>query len=250
MKGMKYFVLLFVVVIALLVMMEPAFAGPGGKIARAAFETFWGRIALGILTIILLPLILYIIIKEKLGERKARKQLRLMAKYDPNFEWMNIKQRATDCFQRVHAAWTKEDVSEAAEFMTSWYWQNQQLVFLSRWEKDGLVNHCNVKRISEIKPLLFIHRNDSAPHEGSMLAISITATMQDYLGERVTGKVIEGSKKFKPVETVWSFMLSDKKWKVSGIEEGSMSLAYAKAMLEQPALDETSVVKAKNGWER
>jgi len=238
MKAIKYFALLLVIVVLCLMVIEPAFAGPGGKIARVMFETFWGRVLLAVLTIVLLPFILYVMIKEKIGERRARKDLRIMAKYDRNFEWMNIKQRASDCFYRVHAAWKKEDVSEAAEFMTSWYWQNQQMVFLDRWEKEGLVNHCTVKRISGIRPLFFAHRSDSAPHEGSLLAISITATVQDYLAERGTGKVVEGSKKFKPVETIWSFALLDGKWKVSGIEEGDMALVYAKEMLDRPVLDE------------
>ncbi len=245
MKMLKSFVLLLILVVLTLMIIEPAFAGPGGKIARVMFETFWGKILLAALTIILFPLILYVLIKQKLGERRARKNLRYMAKFSPNFEWVNIMQRATDCFHRVHAAWSKEDVSEAAEFMTSWYWQNQQLVFLNKWEKAGLVNHCTVKRVSEIKPLLFIGRNDGAQHEGSLLAISITANMQDYLAERGTGKVVEGSKKFKPVETIWSFTLMDGKWKVSGIEEGDMALVYAKAMLEQPVLAEAVEAKIR-----
>ncbi len=245
MKMIKPFVLLLVVVVVTLMIIEPAFAGPGGKIARVLFETFWGKILLAALSIILFPLILYVLIKQKLGERRARKNLRFMSKISPNFEWVNIMQRATDCFHRVHAAWAKEDVSEAAEFMTSWYWQNQQLVFLNKWEKAGLVNLCTVKRISDIKPLFFIHRDDGASHEGSLLAISITATMQDYLAERVTGKVVEGSKKFKLVETIWSFTLTDGKWKVSGIEEGDMALAYAKVMLDQPVLDKAAEAGAK-----
>lgn len=251
MKIIKSLALLLVIVVLWLVIIEPAFAGPGGKIARVMFETFWGKIVLAVLVIILLPFILYVTIKEKIGERRARKDLRIMAKYDRNFEWMNIIQRASDCFYRVHAAWKKEDVSEAAEFMTSWYWQNQQMVFLDRWEREGLVNHCTVKRISGIKPLLFVHRSDNAPHDGSLLAISITATMQDYLAERGTGKVVEGSKKFKPVETIWSFTLLEGKWKVSGIEEGDMALVYAKEMIEQPVLSDERVAadareKAKN----
>jgi len=240
MKLTKYVLFLLFILVVTLMVIEPAIAGPGGKIASAMFETFWGKVLLIILVIILSPVIVYAMIKEKLGERRARKNLRYLAASDPNFEWVNILQRAKDCFYRVHAAWTKEDVSEAAEFMTAWYWQNQQLVYLGKWEKEGLVNNCTVKSMSGIKPLLLIHRNDGRPHEGSILSISITATMQDYLAERGTGKVVEGSKKFKPVETIWSFTMVDGKWKVSGIEEGVMSLVYAKTMLEQPVLEESA----------
>ena len=80
---------------------RPDLAGPGGKLARVMFETFWGKVLLVILVILLSPLILYTVIKEKLGERRARKNLRYMAKDDPNFEWLNIVQRATDCFHRM-----------------------------------------------------------------------------------------------------------------------------------------------------
>jgi len=245
MKLAKYIGVLLVFLVMALMIIEPALAGPGGKIARAMFETFWGKILLAVLTIILLPFILYAVIKEKLGERRARKNLHYLAAASPNFEWVNMMQRATDCFYRVHAAWTKEDVSEAAEFMTAWYWQNQQMVYLNQWEAAGLVNHCTVKRISDIKPLLLVHRNDGGPHEGSHVALSITATMQDYLAERVSGKVVEGSKKFKPVETIWTFTLIEGKWKVSSIEEGAMSLVYAKAMLQQPVLEKAELEKVR-----
>jgi hypothetical protein len=56
---------------------EPALAGPGGKIARAAFETFWGRVALGFLTILFLPLIMYVIIREKPSSCDAKTGARL-----------------------------------------------------------------------------------------------------------------------------------------------------------------------------
>ena len=34
-------------------------------------------------------------------------------------------------------------MSEASEFMTDWYWRNQQLVVLDRWAAEGLVNTVN-----------------------------------------------------------------------------------------------------------
>lgn len=50
---------------------------------RAAFETFWGRVVLGFLTILFLPLITYAILQEKLSERRARQDRRFMAGYSP-----------------------------------------------------------------------------------------------------------------------------------------------------------------------
>jgi len=74
MKRLKYFALFLVVLVVTLMVVEPALAGPGGKIARAMFETFWGKLLLAVLVIILSPLILYTVIKEKLAERRARKR--------------------------------------------------------------------------------------------------------------------------------------------------------------------------------
>lgn len=227
--------------IALLLAAEPAIAGPGGKIASAVFDTFWGRIMGGILVVVFLPLITYVLIREKLSERRARKDLRFMAGYSLLFDWLKIQERAKDCFFRVHSGWEKEDLSGVSGWMTDWYWQNQQQVHLERWKKEGLVNVCVVKKITNIKPLLFVHRNLGGEHEESMVVISIEAKMKDYLQERSTGKVVEGSKRYKEVETVWSFTLEDGVWKVSDIEEGSMSLAYARMARELPAIESTVV---------
>ncbi|MGB1465491.1 MAG: Tim44 domain-containing protein [Alcanivorax nanhaiticus] len=218
---------------------EPVLAGPGGTIAKAAFETFWGRVLLGVLTLVFLPLILMVLIREKLAERRTRKDLRFMAERDSRFDWLDIQQRTKDCFYRVHSGWDKENLSDVSGWMTTWYWQNQQQVFLDKWKREGLINVCNVKRMGKIRPLLFVHRNIGLAHEGSLLVISITAHMQDYLAKRDGGKVVEGSKRFKEVETVWSFSMEGGEWKVSDIEEGGVSLAYAKLIRDLPPIEAT-----------
>lgn len=65
--------------------------------------------------------------------------------------------------------------------------------------------------------------------------------MKDYLQDRNTGKVVEGNKKYKIVETVWPFTLENGEWKVSDIEEGGMSLAYAKLRKGLPDIESTVV---------
>lgn len=236
---------LLILFLATLTIAEPALAGPGGKIASAAFETFWGKVILGVLTIIFLPLIIYMLIKEKIAERRTRKDLRFMAGYSSLFDWLKIQERAKDCFYRVHSGWGKEDLSGVSEWMTDWYWQNQQLAHLDRWKKEGLVNICDVKKISKIKPLLFVHRNQGEEHEDSMIVISITAKMKDYLQDRNTKKVVEGSKSYKEVETIWSFTMENGCWKVSDIEEDSMSLAYARMVSELPKIETTVISELK-----
>lgn len=238
MKGIiKSALYLAVAVVALVA--TPAFAGPGGFIAKAAFDTVWGRVALTILTLLFLPLIIYVLVREKKAERRARMDLRFMAAYDPNFQWLQIQQRAKDCFYRVHSGWDDEDLSAVSGWMTDWYWQNQQLVHLRRWKRDGLKNICKVRKITGIRPLLFLHRNEHDEHDGSMLVIAIKACMKDYLVRRDTGKVVEGNKRDKDVETVWTFILRDDVWKVSDIEDGVCALSYAGMIRDLPAIETT-----------
>jgi len=233
--------LVALVVLSILVLSEPAFAGPGGKIASAAFESFWGRIGLFILTIIFLPIIIYVYMREKRAEQRTRKDLRFMSMHSSDFEWLKIQERLKDCFFRIHSGWDDEDLSSAKEWMTDWYWQNQQLVHLERWKRDGLKNVCDVKKISYIKPLLFVHRNRGREHEDSMVVISVRARMKDYLQNINTGKVVEGSKRYKEVNTIWSLTLNDGQWRVSNIDAGSMSLAYAKVVKDLPDIQSTLI---------
>lgn len=238
-------VLVFLLTFSLLILIEPAYAGPGGKIAQAAFETTWGKIVLGVLTIIFLPIVIWVMVKEYRAERRARQDLRFMAQHSAMFEWLQIQARAKECFYKIHSSWEKEDVSDAAEWMTDWYWRNQQMVYLERWKRDGLQNICEVKKIRTIKPLLFIHRNWGGEHEESTIAISIKADMRDYLQKRSSGQIVEGSKKLKEVETIWTFTLSQGKWRVSDIDEINMSLEFAKVGAEQPPIESTVAARAQ-----
>ena len=83
---------------------EPALAAPGGRIARAAFESFWGRVTLVLLTIVFLPLIIISTMKERRAVRRARRDLAYLARLSPVFRWLDLRERAMACFQRVHAA--------------------------------------------------------------------------------------------------------------------------------------------------
>lgn len=233
----------FLAFLIVILIVEPALAGPGGKIAKVVAETFWGKVALVLLTIGLSPLIAYVFILEKLAENRTRKDLRCMANYSPIFEYLNIHQRAKDCFLRIHSGWQEEDLSKISSWMTDWYWKNQQLVYLDKWKREGLINVCDVKSINYIKPLLFRHRNHGKEHEGSIIVLLIEANMKDFLQDRITGEVKEGSKQYKDVETVWTFTLKNGVWKVSDIDEGNMALAYAKMIKDLPKIESTIISK-------
>jgi len=220
------------------IFIQPAYAGPGGHIAKVLANTFWGKMVLGLLALILLPLGIYLYIKQKLAELRVYKDLKFVAQYDPNFEWLQVKERIVDCFYRIHSIWKEEELAETCEYMTDWYWQNRQLVYLDRWHREDLRNICEVRRIRTIRPLLFIHRNDDAAHEGSMLVVTITADMQDYLVQNETGRVVEGDRKFKDHETVWTFTLVAGQWRVSNIEEAGCEFDYIFQAKDLPGIAE------------
>jgi hypothetical protein len=95
-----------------------AFAGPGGKIAKAVAQTFWGKVILVGITIFFLPLIIYMLLKEHGAKKRVINDLKILARVSPDFDWIKLRKRIQDYFFRVHAAWEKSDVSEAHEWMT------------------------------------------------------------------------------------------------------------------------------------
>jgi len=125
-------------------------------------------------------------------------------------------------------------MKEASEWMTDWYWKNQQIAFLDQWASEGLVNHCRVNSITNIKPLFLSYQGEDIGHEGSRIVIAINAVMEDYLAKRNTGEVVKGKKGFFPAKTVWTFLLKDKKWRVANIEDIGTLLEYALMINELP----------------
>jgi len=223
-----------IVLFIVLMLAEPAFAGPGGKIASVMFQSIWGKIVLFVLILLFSPLILYSIIREYLAQRHTFKDLRKLSQMNSLFDWLTLRDRVTDCFHTIHNAWREEDMKQASEWMTAWYWKNQQLVYLDQWAKDGLINHCRIKKITELKPLFLAYRGDNKKAEGSRIVVSITVQMEDYLAKRETGEIVEGKKGFNESETVWTFVIQNNQWVVANIEEGTLSLDYAQLTNELP----------------
>lgn len=223
-----------------LLSVQPAFAGPGGAIAKAAVDTFWGRVITGLIVVFFLPLILSFWLKETLAIRRARKDLAFVAKHDQQFNWLKLKSRAKECVQRVHLGWQDGDLSDISAWMTPWYWQNQQSVYLDQWKRQGHVNVCQVKKINSVKPIYFSHSNeDDIAHEGSQIVVLVDVKMQDYLKVEATDEIIEGDKKWKDVQSVWTLTMTDGQWLVSDIEEGHESYSYAGMRKLLPNIEST-----------
>ncbi|MEE9319566.1 MAG: hypothetical protein V3U76_03890 [Granulosicoccus sp.] len=220
-------------------LIKPTFAGPVELIAGVAFESFWGRILLVLLAVVMLPAVSRLMLHRRIAERRARRDLAFMATHDERFDWTFVQRRAMACFQRVRMGWQDGDFSDADSWMTDWYWQNQRLVHLDRCKREGLINVCRVKYISKLRPLLFIHRNAGCDHGNSVVIISITAKMQDYMIRQCSDQVVAGSLKWKSVESTWTLTMTNGKWKVSGFDAGGSTLRYAKQGKYLPDIEST-----------
>ena len=202
-------------------------AGPGGAIAKSITDTKIGKIIAIVLMVILFPFILYSYFKDTIAYRKTAADLKKLGMKDRRFQWLTMKTRFTDIYSRVHRAWDKKDMAEVSEFMTDWYWQNQQIVHLDKWESKGLVNICNVREITDLKPL-FVQTSNESEMEGSRVVVSIDAEMEDYLLRKSDETIVEGIKGYKSRTTVWTFTLEEGKWKVENIEAVSFLSQYLK----------------------
>ena len=65
----------------------------------------------------------------------------------------------------------------------------------------------------------------------------MSANMQDYLARKADGEVIEGSKKFKEVETLWTFELDNGKFKVANIDMSDMLSDYLRMAKDLPSIE-------------
>ena len=203
-------------------------AGPGGRIARQVFDSPIGRVVLVLLIIILLPLIIRNIWIQRKGVKNTTAILtKLGAKHPSLFDEIQLKNRVTSVFGRVHKGWSDQDVSEASGYMTDWYWQNQQMLFLDKWKSEGLRNVCNVKSITGIKPI-HIRITEKPNFEESRIFYSIDSEMEDYLIHEERQKIVEGKKGFNHVSTVWTMKLTNGQWLVDNIEQSGSALDYVK----------------------
>lgn len=223
----SHFIILVLVITLVLFDIDPMFAGPGGTVVKAIFKTWWGKVLMSIIGIILLPLIIYVYFREFLAIKKCKKELLILGKKNRDFSWLNLDKNVRNIFSRVYIAWNNQDLKEASSYISHWYWQNQQLVHLDEWKKENLVNVCKVDDIKSVKPL-YLEITDDANLEGSRIAFLITANIMDYLKNKDTNKIVQGSSKFDDEEKIWVMEYTDANWVLDDIQDGQLSLAFAK----------------------
>lgn len=239
MSKKEWLVLLTVVVI--LFTIDPVYAGPGGTVAKAFFKTWWGKIILVALSIIFLPLIVYIRLIKYRKIRKIKKVLAELSLKHREFNWLQLHKEFSNIIQRVYHAWGNENMSEVKEYVDNWYWQNQQSVFIEQWKRENLKNISSLKEIQNIKPI-YLELTDELNFEGSRIGVIINVVVEDYLIDRDTNKVVQGKKGFDSEEYVWFLEYNEGKWLLNNIQKGGISFQVAKMPMIVPhSLGITSV---------
>jgi hypothetical protein len=228
----KWYPLALCLVAMVLIAVLPAEAAPGG-IVKAAAKSPWVQFGIGILLLLFLPVIIWWTAKRWRHINETRKALQALAVHHPQYHHLTLRDRTVDIFQWVWSAWTDQKMSQASNFMTSWYWQNQQLT-LDRWAKQGVTNVCEVKKVINMTPI-FVQHVQSATCQGSRVVMEIKASVVDYLQDS-SGKVVEGDKKIDELTTIWTLMWDGGEWRLSMIEDEACEGNYIGVPNEVPTL--------------
>ena len=208
----------------LMVVTSPVLAGPGGQFAKVIFKSTLGQIALVVLGFILLPLALYVWIRQAVEVRKTRRDLAELAKAHDYFDWAQIETRIEEAAAGIGHAWGRGDLGVVADYMTEDYFQSQQEL-QERWRQEGKRNVHEFFDINKIKPL-FVRAGVGWWRD--QVSVLISATVVDYLQDVETGKVLKGKKrKDRDYETIWNLVREHSAWRLDSIEEGSESLNVA-----------------------
>src|SRR6218665_872942 len=219
--------IVFLTVVIILFTIDPVYAGPGGTVAKAFFKTWWGKLILGVIVIVFLPLILYVRLVEYRKARKIKKILSQLSLKHREFHWLQLHKEFSNIIRRVYNAWSDEDLSQVKQYVNHWYWQNQQAVFLDQWKKENLKNVSRLKDITKIKQL-YLELTDEPNWEGTRIAIAIDVVAEDYLMDIGTQNVVQGKKGYEDLEYVWFLEYTEGKWLLDDIQEGGLSLEVAK----------------------
>lgn len=200
-----------------------AMAAPGGLIKAAARSPIV-QLLFAIAVVVVLPLIIWWTIKYQKMLGRTKMDLNRLAGAHPQYSWLNLKDRVLETAQWVWSGWEEKKMSRAAIYTTNWYWQNQQLV-IDRWERNGLENVCELKQIIDVTPLHVSHV-DTVDADGSRVVVLVKAQVIDYMREVDSGKILQGDTNEGELESVWTFMWQDGRWKLNLIEAGEQEFAY------------------------
>ena len=202
-----------------------AFAGPGGEVVELVFKTKIGRILFGIAAVILLPLILYVIIREHLGIKRTRKDLESLAETEPFYDWDELENRIIEGANALYGCWSNGNLAPASKFLTPDFQESQQDI-LDRWADEGKKNVCRMEHLKGVAPLYVVAGSEfSYP----VVAAKITLDLVDFMLNTKTNDVIKGKQDaHEGHDVIWIMTYDGSEWLLHSIEDGSDSLVYAK----------------------
>ncbi len=208
----------------LLFLPETAYAAPGGLIKEAA-KTTWGKVIFALTLLFFLPLIVVYSMKRALWLRRTRRALERLETVDPRYDSLRLKEAVTQVFHWVYSAWDQKKMTLAANYVTPWYMENQQLL-LDKWQRDGVENIFSDVRLKEIRPLYVCRDKENSGRD--RIVFEIDAELRDYLVEKATGNVVQGDKTLGELCSVWHFAWQEDRWVLTMIEEAGTALGYLK----------------------
>lgn len=207
-----------------LVFAPEAVAGVGGIFVKAVRTSFWLQALLAVAAAILLPLFLYVLVREGLAVHRTKRDMAALAVEYPYFDWPLLKARIQDAVVDIYHVWGTGDLSPVAEYMTPDYLESQQDM-LDRWKEEGKRNVVTLHSRAKVKPLTVdVGEDDVLPAVWVMVVVDLV----DYMEEIGTGRVLKGKKKKKKdFEAVWMFAYDGEAWRLGSIEDGMNSLEVA-----------------------
>ena len=221
-------------------MPESAWAGPGGQFVKAVTKTWWGKALLGLAAIILLPLALYVVVREWIEVRRCRRDLAELEQRFPFFGWNHIEARARETIETLYRVWGTGDLSSAAPYLMPDYLQAQQDL-LDRWKAEGKHNVFSHAGDISLAPLHVGVENEDS---NSLVVLRSKTHVIDYMEHVETGKKLKGSKSKQELESCLVCIHVAGEWMLSAIEEGDNSLAIAS---EKNVLDASYLLEMADG---
>lgn len=217
--------LLLLLTIAVLMVPVECYAGPGGEIAEFMFKTRIGRIIGLILAVIFLPLIIYVGIREWLGIRRTKNDLKKLATDFPYFDWTHIEAQVRQTATAMYGVWSTGDLTSLGGRLWPEFHSGQQDI-LDRWTEEGKQNVTELKKIIKVQPLHLVVEDAES---FSQIRVRLYLHLKDYMLHKSSGKIVKGSSKktVTDYETIWTFIYHSGVWQLSAIDAGDDSLRYA-----------------------
>lgn len=217
-------------------------AGPPRlSVVSAVRSHYWGILFL------ISPSVLRVFVSERLASKRARRDLAFVAQRSQHFTLMRLQSRLIACIERAGAGWHDADASDALLWLTPWYWHKREREDLRIQAGLGLRRVSQSRKIRVVRPLVFIHRNDSQQaHENSRVVFKVRAHTREYAESLSTGTVMEGSKTWKQSESLWTLTFNKGMWRVSSVEKATRSLDYAMLRRELPPIEDTLMQEASD----